>query len=89
MKTFKSLFYSGLMIVFVPIFLIVVMVILPATVKLNKTKNTEEEKHVVIYDTIEVKKIVYDTIKPKKKIVKKKEEETKVEVIKTDTTNGD
>ena len=72
MKTFKSLFYTGLMIVFIPLFLITVMVILP-TVSLNKkSEETEMEKHVVVYDTVKVKKTIYDTVRSKKKVVKKK-----------------
>ncbi len=77
MKTFNSLFYTGLMIIIIPLFLITVIVILP-TINLNKkSKEVEQEKHVVIYDTVKVKKIIYDTIRPKKKVVKKKEEVVK------------
>lgn len=89
MKTFNSLFYTGLMIIIIPLFLITVIVILP-TINLNKkSKEVEQEKHVVIYDTVKVKKIIYDTIRPKKKVVKKKEEVVKeVGEIKVDSVTN-
>jgi hypothetical protein len=77
------------MIVFIPLFLITVMVILP-TVSLNKKSESEEtemEKHVVVYDTVKVKKTIYDTVRSKKKVVKKKEE-VNIEV-KSDSITSD
>jgi ABC-type Na+ efflux pump permease subunit len=81
MKTFKSLFYTGLLIVMLPVFLFLVMVILPLFVGINYDK-TEPKEVVLVYDTVEVKQVikVYDTIKPKKRVNKKKEEEIKIEV---------
>lgn len=77
------------MIIIIPLFLITVIVILP-TINLNKkSKEVEQEKHVVIYDTVKVKKIIYDTIRPKKKVVKKKEEVVKeVGEIKVDSVTN-
>ena len=70
MKTYKSLYYTGLTIVSIPIFLIVFMVILPLCIQIKKegSENIKEE-HVVVYDTIKISKSikVYDTIRPKKK----------------------
>jgi hypothetical protein len=90
MKTFKSLFYAGLMMVFIPLFFITVIVILPAIVTLNKkSKEVNQEKHVVIYDTVKVEKVIYDTVRPKKKVVKKKEEIFKEVVeINSDSTSN-
>jgi hypothetical protein len=81
MKTFKSLFYTGLLIVMLPVFLFLVMVVLPLFVGINYDK-TEPKEVVLVYDTVEVKQVVkvYDTIRPKKRINKKKEEEVKVEI---------
>ena len=81
MKTFKSLFYTGLLIVILPVFLFLMMVILPLFVGIKYDK-TESKEVVLVYDTVEVKQVikVYDTIKPKKRINKKKEEEVKVEI---------
>ena len=81
MKTFKSLFYTGLLIVILPVFLFLMMVILPLFVGIKYDK-TEPKEVVLVYDTVEVKQVVkvYDTIRPKKRINKKKEEEVKVEI---------
>jgi hypothetical protein len=89
MKAFKSLFYTGLMIVMLPVFLFLMMVILPVFFGIkDEPKEVETKDIVLIYDTVEVKKVIYDTVKPKKKFVKKKEEETKVEV-ESDSTISD
>lgn len=74
MKTFNSLFYTGLMIVIIPLFLITIIVILPTINLSKKSKEVGQDKHVVVYDTVKVEKVIYDTIRPKKKVVKKKEE---------------
>ena len=74
MKTFNSLFFTGLMIIIIPLFLITVIVILPTINLSKKSKEVGQDKHVVVYDTVKVEKVIYDTIRPKKKVVKKKEE---------------
>lgn len=74
MKTFNSLFYTGLMIVIIPLFLITIIVILPTINLSKKSKEVGQDKHVVVYDTVKVEKVIYDTVRPKKKVVKKKEE---------------
>jgi len=89
MKTFNSLFYTGLMIVIIPLFLITVIVILPTINLSKKSKEVEQDKHVVVYDTVKVEKVIYDTVRPKKKVVKKKEEVVKeVEEIKVDSVTN-
>lgn len=70
MKTYKSLYYTGLTIVSVPIFLIIFMVILPLCIQSKKEGSEDiKEEHVIVYDTVKISKSikVYDTIRPKKK----------------------
>lgn len=89
MKTFNSLFYTGLMIVIIPLFLITIIVILPTINLSKKSKEVGQDKHVVVYDTVKVEKVIYDTVRPKKKVVKKKEEVVKeVEEIKVDSVTN-
>jgi ABC-type Na+ efflux pump permease subunit len=82
MKTFNHLFYTGLAIVFLPLFLILIMIVMPLII-LERKSEVVEQPRMVIYDTVEVKKVVkiYDTIRPKKiKHVEQKVLEVKVDI---------
>jgi hypothetical protein len=81
MKTFNYLFYTGLTIVILPVFLILIMIVMPLIILENKSE--VEQPRMVIYDTVEVKKVVkiYDTVRPKKvRIIEQKVVEVKTEV---------
>lgn len=62
MKTFDYLLYTGLTIVFVPLFLILLMIVVPLTMLEHKSEVIEQPH--VVYDTVKVKKVmkIYDTI---------------------------
>lgn len=81
MKTFDYLFYTGLTIVVIPVFLILIMIVMPLI--MLESKSEVEQPRMVVYDTVEVKKVVkiYDTIRPKKvRLVEQKILEVKTEV---------
>lgn len=81
MKTFDYLFYTGLTIVVIPVFLILIMIVMPLI--MLESKSEVEQPRMVVYDTVEVKKVVkiYDTIRPKKvRPVEQKILEVKTEV---------
>ena len=60
---FNNLLYTGLVIVGVPFFLLIILIIIPVISEKNKTEN-EVEESIKVYDTIPVKKVIkiYDTI---------------------------
>ena len=60
---FNNLLYTGLAIVGVPFFLLIILIIIPVISEKNKTENKVEES-IKVYDTIPVKKVIkiYDTI---------------------------
>lgn len=62
-KQFNNLLYTGLVIVGVPIFLLIILIIIPVISEKNKKENKVEES-IKVYDTIPVKKVIkiYDTI---------------------------
>lgn len=82
MKTFDYLFYTGLTIVLVPLFLFMIMVVMPLIILENNYEVTEQPRK-VIYDTVEVEKVVkiYDTIRPKKvRVIEQKVVEVKTDI---------
>ena len=60
---FNNLLYTGLVIVGVPFFLLIILIIIPVISEKNKKENKVEES-IKVYDTIPVKKVIkiYDTI---------------------------
>ena len=60
---FNNLLYTGLVIVGLPLFLLIILIILPIILEKNNTE-TKVEDHIKIYDTVSIKKVIkiYDTI---------------------------
>jgi hypothetical protein len=79
-KQFNNLLYTGLMLIGLPFFVLIILIILPIISEKNNT-DIKVEDHVKIYDTVSVKKVIkiYDTITVEK--IKW------IEKVKTDTIN--
>ena len=61
---FNNLLYTGLVIVGLPLFLLIILIILPIILEKNNT-NTKVEDHIKIYDTITIEKIKWiERVKP-------------------------
>lgn len=74
MKAYKNLYYTGLILILIPVFLVIIVFYFSSR---ESTKYQKPPKEKVVYDTVKVKVKVYDTVIIKKiKYIEKPKKES-------------